>query len=318
MVFDEAWLQYCFMRLDPRRLAVLLAVQNAGGLTAAAATLHLTPSAVSQQLAALERETGATLVDRSRGGGRRPLTLTAVGRRLAEHAATVADALAAAEQELATMTGRASGVVRVSAFATVVEQLLGPAVALMAEDEADVCVRVLDLDEDAGLQAVHSGAIDIALVESHGAQFARHERGLSYAWLLDDPYLVAAPSAWGALELDQLLGRFWVQGPEGSAARRALDLLAESTGAVLKREHEVLRYPAALALVAAGLGAAVVPAMAVTDPLTDGVRLVETPHAGARSIGVVHRVHRYGPSPAVLSLLEALRRVAEGTSHPLR
>lgn len=306
------------MRLDPRRLAVLLAVQNAGGLTAAAVALHLTPSAVSQQLAALERETGATLVDRSRGGGRRPLTLTAVGRRLAEHAATVSDALAAAEQELAAMTGRAHGSVRVSAFATVVEQLLGPAIALMADDEGDVRVRVLDLDEDPGLSAVHTGEIDIALVESHGAEAARGERGLSYTWLIDDPYLVAAPAAWGPLDLDQLLGRTWVSGPEGSAARRALDLLASSAGAALRREHEVLRYPAALALVAAGLGSAVVPAMAVTEPRTDGVRLVETAHAGARSIGAVHRVHRYGPSPAVLSLLQALRRVADDARHPLR
>src|SRR5688572_26730362 len=97
------------MRIDPRRLVVLRAVADAGGVLAAASVLHLTPSAVSQHIARLEAETGVTLLDRSRLGGRRSVGLTTAGRLLARHAARLTDVLAAAEHDLAALTGQVSG-----------------------------------------------------------------------------------------------------------------------------------------------------------------------------------------------------------------
>ena len=69
------------MEIDPRRLIVLRAVERHGGVVAAAAALHISPSAVSQQLVLLERETGFALIDRSRRGGHRSIQFTTAGRR---------------------------------------------------------------------------------------------------------------------------------------------------------------------------------------------------------------------------------------------
>ncbi|MFB9407188.1 LysR family transcriptional regulator [Dactylosporangium matsuzakiense] len=99
------------MDLDPRRLAVLAAIARRGTLAGAAAALHVTPSAVSQQLAALEHSVGRPLVDRS---GRRAV-LTAAGRLLAGRAEAIARELLEAERELAALSGRAAGQVRVAA-----------------------------------------------------------------------------------------------------------------------------------------------------------------------------------------------------------
>ena len=101
--------------IDPRRLRVLQAVAAHGSVAAAADALHLTPPAVSQQLLALERETGASLIDRSG----RQVTLTAAGRLLAGHGERIAAQLREAERDLAELTGQAAGPVRIAAFQSV-------------------------------------------------------------------------------------------------------------------------------------------------------------------------------------------------------
>src|SRR2546430_10746504 len=115
------------MQIDPRRLAVLGAVANAGGVLAAATVLHLTPSAVSQHIARLEAETGVTLLDRSRLGGRRSAGLTPAGRLLAAHAGRLAETLAAAERDLATLTRQGSGPGSVGALPTAIPHSVAPA-----------------------------------------------------------------------------------------------------------------------------------------------------------------------------------------------
>ena len=94
------------MHLDPRRLLVLAAVDRFAGVAAAAAELGVSPSAISQQLALLERETGLALVDRSRRGGQRSLELTALGHRLAEHGERLGRVLDEAEADLAAVRRR--------------------------------------------------------------------------------------------------------------------------------------------------------------------------------------------------------------------
>ena len=100
--------------IDPRRLRVLQAVAGHGSVAAAAGALHLSPPAVSQQLLALERETGARLIDRSG----RQVALTAAGRLLAAHGERIAAQLRQAERDLAELTGQAAGPARIAAFQT--------------------------------------------------------------------------------------------------------------------------------------------------------------------------------------------------------
>jgi DNA-binding transcriptional LysR family regulator len=294
------------MPIDPRRLAVLRAVADAGGVLAAASALHLTPSAVSQHIARLEAETGVTLLDRSRLGGRRSAGLTAAGRLLAGHAGRLAEVLAAAERDLAALTGQVTGPVTVGAIPTAVRHLVAPAAAAVATTAPGVQVRVRQLEP--GRSALLAGELDLFVGERNTAD--PDPPGLRTTRLLDDPYRVVVPAAWGPLAgAEALLARPWVDGPPGSAMRRALDRLAARHGAVLDRPHECLEFPAVLAIVAAGLAAGVVPALALPADQA-GVRVLPAPGAGTRRLELVHRRGRYEPSPAARLVVDALHAVA--------
>jgi len=296
------------MVLDARRLAVLRAVADAGGVLAAARVLHLTPSAVSQHLARLEAETGVTLLDRSRQGRGRSLGLTPAGRLLAEHAARLAVVLAEAERDLAALTGQVTGRVVVGAFPTAMEHLVGPAAAAVHAGSPHVRVSVREMDPEPALAALRAGGVDLVMTESYPEA---RPAGLGGTWLLDDAFRVVTPPEWGA-GLDGAFGRPWVDGAAGSAARAALDRLAARHDVVLRRDHECLEYPAALSLVATGLAAAVVPGLALPAELTPGLRVVNAPALGARRIGVLHRAGRHEPAPAARVVLDAITaRAAE-------
>ncbi|HYO34982.1 MAG TPA: LysR family transcriptional regulator, partial [Geodermatophilus sp.] len=113
--------------MDPRRLLVFREVARAGSLAGAARALGWTQPAVSQQVKRLEVETGTPLVVREGRG----VTLTEAGRRLLRHAEAIADRLAAAEQDVAALTGLATGVVRIAAFPTAAAVLVPPALAAL-------------------------------------------------------------------------------------------------------------------------------------------------------------------------------------------
>ncbi|WP_035856092.1 LysR family transcriptional regulator [Cryptosporangium arvum] len=296
------------MPLDPRRLAVLRAVADAGGVLAAAKVLHLTPSAVSQHLARLESETGVTLLDRSGAG--RPVGLTPAGRLLADHAARLAVVLAEAERDLAALTGHVTGRVVIGAFPTLIQHLVGPAVAAVHAATPHVRVSVRELDPEPALAALRAGGVDLVTTES----YADADRaGLGGTWLLDDPFRVLTPPDWGA-DLTAAFGRPWVGSPPGTAVHAALDRLCAQHGVELDREHEVLEYPAAIALVAAGLAAAVVPGLALPDELPPGVKVLDAPALGVRRIGVLSRAGRHEPTPAARLVLRAITAKAASSS----
>jgi DNA-binding transcriptional LysR family regulator len=295
------------MHLDPRRLAVLGAVANAGGVLAAAAALHLTPSAVSQHIARLETETGVTLLDRSQLGGRRAARLTPAGRLLAAHAARLAETLATAERELAALTGQVTGPVGVGAFPTAIRHLVAPAVTVLASTTPNVDVRIHQLERPPGLAALQAGGLDLLLVEADPAEPPIGLPGLRAVRLLDDPYQVVFPRRWApAAGVEALLARPWVDGPPGSAARGALDRIAAHYDTVLNRQHTCLEFPAVLAIVSAGLAAAVVPALALPADDPASIVVLDEPTAGARRIDLVHRRGRNEPGPAAELVVRAL------------
>lgn len=296
------------MRLDPRRLAVLRAVADAGSVLGAAAALHLTPSAVSQHVARLEAEAGVTLLDRSRLGGRRAAGLTPAGKLLARHAGRLAGVLAEAERDLAALTGQVAGTVRVGAFPTTIRHLVAPAAVAAGPH---VRVRIQQIESEPGVAALRAGALDLLIADRDAADPAPQRPGLSASPLLLDPYQLAVPAAWGAVDsVEALLGRPWVDGPPGSVARRSLDRIAGEHGAALERAHECLEYPAALSVVAAGLAVAVVPALALPDPPDSRVRLLPAAVLGARRLDLVHRAGRHEPSPAARLVADEIRAAA--------
>jgi DNA-binding transcriptional LysR family regulator len=296
------------MQIDPRRLAVLGAVANAGGVLAASTALRVTPSAVSQHIARLEAETGVTLLDRSRLGGRRAVGLTPAGHLLAAHAGRLAEVLATAERELAALTGQVTGRVGVGAIPTTIRHLVAPAAAAVsaAYPNIEVCVR--QCEREPGLAALQGGALDLLVAEADPAASVAAPPGLRAVPLLDDPFRIVYPASWKPVAgVEALLARPWVDGPPGSAARRALDQVAAHHDAVLDRPHECLEFPASLAIVAAGLAATVIPALALPrDPAPTRIAVLDAQTAGSRRLDLVHRRGRHEPGPAAELVARAI------------
>jgi DNA-binding transcriptional LysR family regulator len=295
------------MQIDPRRLAVLGAVANAGGVLAAATVLHLTPSAVSQHIARLEADTGVTLLDRSRLGGRRAAGLTPAGQLLAAHARRLAETLATAERELAALTGQVTGPVSVGGFPTAIRHLVAPAAIAVTTRNPNIEVRIRQVEREPGLAALQAGGLDLLIVETDPTDPSTTPPALRAVRLLDDPYQIVFPEQWAPVAgVEALLTRPWVDGPPGSAAHQALDRIAAQHGTALNRAHECLEFPAALAIVAAGLAVAVVPTLALPTHQQAAVKVLNAPDIGARRIDMVHRSGRHEPSPAAEVVAQAI------------
>jgi DNA-binding transcriptional LysR family regulator len=299
------------MRLNPERLLILQVVDSAGGVLAAARQLHLAPSGISQHLATLERETGLALIDRSRRGGQRPVTLTAIGRQLLVHATRLAEVIADAEAEIEALSGAVDGPIVLAAFPTIISRLAVPALRNVAQSNRGVTPIVREVPEQAAIAALYAGDVDVVLVEDDLGHTRTPEPGCTVRWLLDDPYRVAIPSDWSVpTSFAQLADQPWVDGPDGSAIQHALDRLRLATSLTFTGKHTCLEFPAALALVAGGMAVALAPEIALSDPLPTGVRIVDFPDLGARRISALYRTGRNQPTPVVAALIEELTAVA--------
>ena len=299
------------MDLDPRRLVVLRAVDRHGGVVGAAAALHVSPSAVSQQLAMLERESGFVLIDRSRRGGQRPVEFTPAGRRLVTHAYELVQVLDDAEAELGSLADDITGEVRIAAFFTVLRGFAGAALVELGRTYPALQPRVTNLDERMAVDDVQAGRVDLALVEDDAQRRRVAPRGLHYEALADDPFRVAVPLDWPEFDdLAAVADRHWIDGPPDSATGQAMARVRTATGLTLPAPHLCREFTAALAMVATGLAGALIPELAVAASAPADVRIVAVPGLGARRIGVLYRRSRNEPTPAVRVVLDLLRAAA--------
>lgn len=314
------------MHISADRLMILQAVAASGGVGAAARQLHLAPSGISQHLARLERETGLVLVDRFSSGGQRPLRLTAAGQRLAAHGGRLAEVLADAAEDVHAMSGRLSGTVNLGAYSSVMSRLVVPAIRALEQRAPGVAVRVHEAGESVALTALRGGDLDVVLVEDEnladrGApgvsprDRTRHRStrpGLESTWLLDDPYRVAVPAGWPApRSVEDLADRPWISGPPGTAVQLVLDRVRRSTGLALPVAHACEEFAAVLALVEAGLGASIVPALALPVEERPGLRLLSLAEFGVRHISAVTVAVRRQP-PLITEVLHALVDAGSG------
>ena len=152
--------------LDLRRLRLLREVDARGTVHGAARALDYTPSAISQQLAVLEREAGAKLLERSG----RNVRLTDAGRVLVRHAAQLLDGVEAAEAEVAAVTaGRPAGVVRVAAFQSAFLRIVAPAIAALARSDPGVRVEATEVEVEEGVPALHRQQLDVVVGDEYEA-----------------------------------------------------------------------------------------------------------------------------------------------------
>lgn len=306
--------QFGCMRISPDRLLILRAVAASGGVGAAARQLHLAPSGISQHLARLERETGLVLVDRFNSGGQRPLRLTAAGQRLAAHGSRLAEVLAEVVEDIYAMSERLSGTVNIGAYSSVMTRLVVPAIRDLEQRAPGVQVRVHEAGEAMALSALRGGDLDVVLVEDENLIDRATRPGLQHTWLLDDPYRVAVPAAWPVpRSLDDLASRPWVSGPRGTAVDLVLNRIRRSTGLALTATHACEEFAAVLALVEAGLGASIIPALALPVEERPGLRFVGISEFGVRHISAVTVATRRQP-PLITEMLHALVEAASGSA----
>ncbi|SCK11004.1 LysR family transcriptional regulator [Streptomyces sp. WMMB 322] len=287
--------------IDLRRLTVLRAIEQYGTVTAAAGAVHLTPSAVSQQVRQLGRELGVPLLEPQ---GRR-VRLTEAAHALLRHADSIEELWQRTEAELhATALGEPSGVLRVAGFPTSVSALLAPLAVRMQREWPGVTVRVREAEPLDCFDLLFSGETDLAVVEAMPDNPPLNDRRFDQRPLLEDPLdLLTATGHELAGEpgtvLEDLSGEPWILDMPGSgcSVRQLVLAACRSAGFAPSVTHEARDYSVVATLVAHGLGVALVPHLALLPPHLDVVR---TPLTG-----------RYVPARRFLSVV---RRGSDG--HP--
>jgi molybdate transport repressor ModE-like protein len=298
------------MRVDPNRLLVLDAVATAGSVTGAARQLNLVPSGISQHLAALERETGVSIIDRSQRGGQRATRLTSAGQRLAVHAARIRAGLEQVEVDIALLTEAVQGQVTLGAFPTVLRHLVLPAREHVMRTHEAVRVRIIELNEPLVRSALHAGDVDIAFVE-RDAEERLDDAGLAAEHLLDDRYQVAVPNTWATpTKLTDLGHQPWIEGPPNSVTAAVLDRHRQASGLPFAGAHSCLEYPAVLDLVDGGLGAALVPDLALRNHPPRQAKITQLPGLGGRAIYATYLRQRR-ERRVVRAVLDSLQAAAD-------
>ncbi|MER5635667.1 LysR family transcriptional regulator [Kitasatospora sp. NPDC002227] len=300
--------------IDARRLRTLRAVADHRTVTAAAAALYLTPSAVSQQLAALEQETGHHLLARDGRGVR----LTAAGEILLGHADAVLAQLERAEADLAAYGSGAAGEVTVAAFATGITLVLAPAITALAEHSPGLRIKVLDAEGDASLPMLLDSRADLAVaVEYRGAPRA-DDRRLTRVPLYAEPFEAVLPlghplaEGAGPVAVADLAAEPWIGPYPGNPCHDVVLLACEHAGFQPRLVHSSDDFRAVVALASAGAGVALVPRSALrgADLTAVAVRQVDSELAMRRVFAAV----RSGAEdhPLIRPVLEALTTVAAG------
>lgn len=281
--------------LDVRKLRLLRELSHRGTIAAVADALAFTPSAVSQQLSALEREAGVPLLERT---GRR-VRLTAAAELLVEHTESVLEILQAASADLATSAASLSGTLRIGVFPSAVPTLLTPAVVSLSTDHPALRLMVSELDPVKVPDALRSDTLDIALVQEYDHVPLAEQAGLESEPLLEETVHLAATVA-GRLS-DQRPST-WIAGTPGTLCHTLTVRACEAAGFTPLIRHHADDFGAVLALVAAGQGAALVPDLGLTN-VPD--RVVLTPLPIRRR---THLAYRRGTRthPAVAAARRAL------------
>ena len=251
--------------LDVRRMRVLREVARQGSFSAAAEALGFTQSAVSQQVAALEREVDATLVER-RGRG---IHLTDAGNALVTHTDAILARLGDAEQELAAIAGLRGGHLRLGSFLSGGATLIPHAVAAFRAEHPDVELSMVEVEPEEAIDRLKRGQLDLALMYEHESMPHGLDPALETTHLLDDPYDVVLPrghalAASPRLGLSALSGESWISGTPRDSCQRVMIHCCNDAGFQPKVAFETDDHHASQALVAAGVGVSLLPRLCLT------------------------------------------------------
>jgi DNA-binding transcriptional LysR family regulator len=299
--------------LDLRRLRLLRELHARGTIAAVADALQFTPSAVSQQLAMLERETGVRLLERAGRGVR----LTDPALVLVARAETLLAEAALAEADLAAAVGTVTGRGRIAAFQSAGLRIVAPAMAELARDAPELRCELVGGEPEQALPALALGDIDLVVGDEwqHApwripAQLDRHE-------LLLDPVMLVLPAGHPAagrgrraVRLSELADAPWISGPRGLGWDDITERLCrESGGFTPQVRHRMNDAVVAIELIGHGLGVALLPDLALAG---HDARVTTRPLAGEHPSRTIWAVTRSSDAarPSTRALLAAVRRAA--------
>ncbi|MEU6206527.1 LysR family transcriptional regulator [Micromonospora musae] len=301
---------------DLRRLRFLREFEERGTLGAVAAALGYSASTVSQQMALLERDAGTPLFEKAGRGVR----LNDAGRLLAHHARLLLSAAAAAEADLAALSGDIRGTVRAGGLQSAARRLLVPAVARMMVDHPSVRLEVFELELEQALPGLRLGAVDLVIGDEYDGHPRPRPAGLRFTLLLEEPLKVVLPAGHplaapgGPVALTRLRSDVWTASAEGTGHHamvigtcRALggyepDLRHRSSDADV--QLELVRAAAAVALLPALTLPSEDPALAIRDVAETTLK--------RRLVAVTRDAP---PAPALTALLTAIGQQAQQFDH---
>ena len=296
--------------LNVVRLRVLKEVAYRGSFSAAAEALSYTQSAVSQQIAALERETEMALLERHPRG----VSLTAAGQTLVSHADGILARLDAAEASLAAIAGLRGGRLRVASFPTAGATLMPLAIATFSASFPEIELTLAEGEPEAIVARLRAGELDLALLFEFAGE-TLHSEDVTRTELLEDPMYLALPSAHPLaakerLRLSDLAAEAWVQTASASPCARHVVRSCHAAGFEPNVAFESDDYQTVQGLVAAGVGVALLPELALSVVRDDiAIRALSPAPPMRQVIAATPASARLVPAaPAMLGVLEEAAR----------
>jgi DNA-binding transcriptional LysR family regulator len=301
--------------LNVARLRVLREVIRQGSFSGAAAALSYTQSAVSQAIATLEAETGATLVERDRRG----IRPTAAGAALVDHVDGILARLDAAQADLDTILGIRGGKLQMASFPTAGATLMPPAIAEFRLQHPDVELSLIEGEPEEIAPRLAAGELDLALLFEFRGGGERLAPGLKQVQLLEDPMHVALPQTHPladrpVLTLEDLQDEAFIQTSAHSPCARHVVRCCRAAGFEPIVSFESDDYQTVQGLVASGVGVALIPELALRGTTRDDIVVRELhPESPQRRVVVATRRGK-GVLPAAQAMVATLRRVATTAS----
>ncbi|MCA2228693.1 LysR family transcriptional regulator [Nonomuraea aurantiaca] len=278
--------------LDPRKLHLLRELAQRGTIAAVAEALSFTPSAISQQLSALEREAGVPLLERTG----RTVTLTPAGHLLVEHAQDILEQLERASAALAAVRSGPSGPLRVGAFPTAARVLLPPALAELSRAHPGLRPMISEIDPADVSAVLRAGELDVALVHEYDFVPPVTDASLETEPLFGEQMYLTDRATIADARDDA-----WIVGKPGTLCHAMAIRACQAAGFEPRVRHRIDDFDTVLAFVAAGQGVALVPRLAALAP-PHGVTLTGLP-LSRRTLAAFRR--GYGEHPAIKAAVAA-------------
>jgi DNA-binding transcriptional LysR family regulator len=295
--------------LDVRRLRLLVELSQRGTIAAVAAALHMSPSGISQQLALLEREAGAALLERIGRGVR----LTEAGQRLAERGADIIAALESAHAELRSPEEPPTGTCRVAAFASAARALI-PALLDCQRRHPGLRVELVESEPEVAVPALLTGDFDLVVSEEYPGGAPALPRHVHREVLAEDPLeIVVASSLSGSRDFARTAGSLpWALEPVGAASRTWAVQHCQGLGFTPAVQYESYDLNLLLLVVHQSAAASILPRL-VLPPLRETAALTRMQTGWSRNlVALTRRARAADPSVAVVrrSLHEQFRESA--------